>query len=250
MGFDFGDIMGGVSSGGSLIGGVYSPFLEREWNAKAARRAREFTREVMKNQIQWKTEDLKKAGLNPMLAYSTPASGAPNIQADVPDVDFGDTAGSIGRGVAVAKELRSWKIEKGLREEALKQEEARTRAMRAEAITKERFSEINALREFLNKGIEANLLQSQVDATNASYLNTLSNTKWTEAKTVLDRMRIPYSPEQVGSVKRMEDEIRGAVRRNLGGPAKNVMRGVNSAKDLGSDIWHGWPFYDDRKENR
>lgn len=56
------------------------------------RRARKFTREVMQNQRQWMADDLRKAGINPMLASGASptghASGAPAVHMNDPKIDL------------------------------------------------------------------------------------------------------------------------------------------------------------------
>lgn len=61
------------STGGSLLGGM----MTNEANAQSAAKANEFTKEMMKNRHQWEVNDLKAAGLNPILsAHGTPSMGS------------------------------------------------------------------------------------------------------------------------------------------------------------------------------
>jgi hypothetical protein len=72
----FGDIVGGLFG---LAGGA----LTNKANRSAAQRANDFTEYQLKNRHQWEVEDLKSAGLNPVLsAGGTPSIGS-SAQANV-----------------------------------------------------------------------------------------------------------------------------------------------------------------------
>lgn len=73
--------MGWLEIGGSLLTGFMNNAFasdrqedQQAFNANEAAVGRAFTKEQMQNKYQWQVEDLKKAGLNPMLAYT---NGAP-----------------------------------------------------------------------------------------------------------------------------------------------------------------------------
>lgn len=64
--------------GAALVGGAVSAFGARAQNRAAQRAAREqmaFQKEASQHQYQWAMEDMRKAGLNPMLAYQQGGSG-------------------------------------------------------------------------------------------------------------------------------------------------------------------------------
>lgn len=73
--------------GGLLGGGISSAFGQH-----SADEQRRWQRQVLLNQHQWEVEDLKKAGLNPILSASHGPIGAPSIS-PLP-------AGEVGRNVS------------------------------------------------------------------------------------------------------------------------------------------------------
>lgn len=68
-------VMGaGISAGASLLGGV----LGNRSNAREAARNREFQERMRATQYQTAVQDLRLAGLNPMLAYTQGGAGTPS----------------------------------------------------------------------------------------------------------------------------------------------------------------------------
>lgn len=64
----------GLTAVGSVLGGIN----DQNNATQAAATANEFTKEMYQNRYQWQVEDLKKAGLNPLLSVSqgAPPAGA------------------------------------------------------------------------------------------------------------------------------------------------------------------------------
>lgn len=64
----------GAIAGGILetVGGIWA----NKQNAANAAADRDFQREVLKNRNQWQSEDLKKAGINPVLTAGSPSQAA------------------------------------------------------------------------------------------------------------------------------------------------------------------------------
>lgn len=79
--------MGAATIGGALIGAAGSLF--------SGKQSADFSEKSYKHRYQWQVEDLKKAGLNPMLAYS---QGAPNVA----QPNFPNTGEAAVRGASTA----------------------------------------------------------------------------------------------------------------------------------------------------
>lgn len=90
--------------GSALVGGaagLLGANASDESSAKAAAKANKFTKEQLQNRHQWEVEDLKKAGLNPMLS----AGAAPSIGSSA-KADVTNKAEAISKNVSSAREAR------------------------------------------------------------------------------------------------------------------------------------------------
>lgn len=96
----------GVGGGlaGSLIGSAVSYFSARDTNRKAKKLAREqmrFQERMSNTAYQRAVKDMRKAGINPMLAYmqggaSAPQGASPNLRAPALDPNTISTAKNVG----------------------------------------------------------------------------------------------------------------------------------------------------------
>jgi len=62
-----------------VIGGMFSAFGQAAANAEAkeaSQRQMDFQKETLRSQYQWGMEDMRKAGLNPLLAYKQGGAGS------------------------------------------------------------------------------------------------------------------------------------------------------------------------------
>ena len=100
----------GIQAAGSGLSSAYGASQSQG----SARRSRKFTREVMQNQRQWMVDDLKKAGINPMLASGASptghGSGGQTINAENPAAHAVQTA-------MQQEQLRGLRIENDLNED-------------------------------------------------------------------------------------------------------------------------------------
>lgn len=85
-------------SAASSAANLGSTFLQGMFSARQAKSQMRFQRDMYKQRYQFQVEDLKKAGLNPMLAYQQAAPAAPAGamgQMDAPDLVSSARAGML-----------------------------------------------------------------------------------------------------------------------------------------------------------
>lgn len=127
-------IGGALSAIGSIAGaaiGSSSAKATNRANSLEAQRSRDFTKEQLQNQHQWEVEDLKKAGLNPVLSanHSGPGVGS-SAQAQM--INPGD---SMARGVeaaATAMTLKRMNAETKNIQQDTKRKKAETQLQKAQ----------------------------------------------------------------------------------------------------------------------
>lgn len=92
----------------ALIGGIASAWGQHQANTQAdtsAVRQMDFQKETLQHQYQWGMEDMKKAGLNPILAYKQGGAGTASGSSYTPQ-NVGSAAVS-GASTAVSSALAS-----------------------------------------------------------------------------------------------------------------------------------------------
>lgn len=92
----------GAAAAGGLVQGLFATGLASQANKnakKAARRAYERNVRAYRHRYQWTMDDMRKAGLNPILAYSSGAGSAPTAQQAQ---TFMADASSFGKGAEAA----------------------------------------------------------------------------------------------------------------------------------------------------
>lgn len=141
---------------GSVIGavaGIGSTLLQNNSARKERRVANDFTREQLQNQHQWQVEDLKKAGLNPVLSANSGAgTGASHM---APVVGMGSNA---AEGVASALALKKQSAEV----DAIKQNEKTAKAN--ESVAKATEKNIRDLNVGVKEQAKANANAAKIEA--------------------------------------------------------------------------------------
>ncbi len=93
----------GVAVGGvaSALGGVAGGLLTNAANSARTQRQMDFQERMSRNRYQYTMEDMKKAGLNPILAYKQGGGSAPSGAA-IPAIN---PAANLGKDIASAMQL-------------------------------------------------------------------------------------------------------------------------------------------------
>jgi len=97
-----------ISGGSSLLGGL----LGKSSAKKAAAAANAFTEKQMKNRHQWEVQDLKAAGLNPILsAGSAPSMGSSAMEQQVNPNILGDAVSSALQAKLLNAQIQNTKAD-------------------------------------------------------------------------------------------------------------------------------------------
>jgi len=95
-----------IGGAASLIGGLLNRDANREANnsaAAAADKNTQYQKEFAQSGIQWRVEDAKKAGINPLAALGASTSQyAPSYVGSTPDTSAGDTMHNMGQNISRA----------------------------------------------------------------------------------------------------------------------------------------------------
>ena len=165
--------------GSSLIAGGFSAFGQASANRAAAaeaRRNREFQERMTRNRYQYTMEDMRRAGLNPILAYQQGGGPVPGGAQSTPQNVFSQLGESVSQGVSSA--LASTRLK-----EELKLIRAQVDNVKQDTVTKD----ATRMREYHNArraAQETNILEQQefsakAEAAGARHFEKLYNDpKW------------------------------------------------------------------------
>jgi len=95
-----------ASSAGDLVGaalGTAGSIYASERTAGSAADANQLTKESYQNRYQWTMDDMRKAGMNPIYAYSSGVGGAGGYQAATYQNPFSGAATGINSSLAMKK---------------------------------------------------------------------------------------------------------------------------------------------------
>lgn len=159
--FGLDDAIGGALLGGvmDIAGGIFSANMQNSATEAMQQRNIDWEREQLQNKHQWEVEDLRKAGLNPILSASNSSSAvsAGSPQGANPNIQLSKTLEALSNSALMKKETE------------LKQFALDTERMKAEAdmiIAKHK-------ENLTPSAIELNQTQADLNLTNIWRLNKL-----------------------------------------------------------------------------
>lgn len=117
----------------ALIGGAFSAFGQAAANAEAkeaSQRQMDFQKETLRSQYQWGMEDMRKAGLNPILAYKQGGAGSASGSDYTPGNvgAAGVTGASTAQSSALATRAQESQLENIAADTSLKNAQDKTQA--------------------------------------------------------------------------------------------------------------------------
>lgn len=226
--------MFGISAGVSgLLGGLTGAagaYYGNNMASSAAGEAQNWQQYMSATQYQRAVKDLKRAGLNPMLAYmqgGSSAGSAPHQQVYAPDLSgFGDVGKMVSSGLAAKTARDNIKIVEADRRAA--QANAKRADYEANAA---QYSEVQALQNILSTVQERDRVNADTERLRALRQNVDADTSWIAAKDWSTRAAIPYSPEQMRATKEMREllEKPGQAIREVG---KSVGSFLSSGRQI------------------
>lgn len=104
MGFSLTEGIGGIVN--DLLGGTSSAKKAQSYALEQQAMQNLYNKETMQNLHQWEVEDLKKAGLNPALAYGGNTSGIATGTASGPQAATSDPVTMIANAIGIGNKLK------------------------------------------------------------------------------------------------------------------------------------------------
>lgn len=183
-----GGLVGGaVDTAIGVGGGLGAAYLQKEWARGAASSARHWQEMMRATAYQTTVEDLKKAGLNPLLAVSQGPTGTPGVQvADVPNVNLG-TAGGVMSSVRQGAMLKAG-VDRARSEAAI----AKNAEMASDAAPQKAWADVDAVQSAASASrASAGLAEAQRHRANTeAVLNSVSSAR--QAQTMeIERAMLP-----------------------------------------------------------
>lgn len=165
--------MGLFSSVVGAVGGIAGSLLGNKGSSDVASDNREFQEEMSRTAVQRRVEDMKKAGLNPLLSVSNASSGASTPVGSQATVDYSSAVQGISNAVQA-------QINRDVADAEIRKKDSETAKNYDDMVT----SEINRLNtqmdtELKNVGIKSeklkqDLLSAQTDKERANILKIFS----------------------------------------------------------------------------
>ena len=139
---------------GSIAGSIFGSSVQGHYNSAASAQQNEWNVENYKHRYQWSMEDMRNAGLNPILA-ATNGIGGSIAGASAASIGMPDVAGNLNSARGVSAASKQAKVAETLSTSQIAKNEADAKASSANAD----LSKVNTT----NAGLQNKILQNDVD---------------------------------------------------------------------------------------
>lgn len=206
------------------VGTTASSALQGGMSMFSAQQSQDFAEDYAKKKYQWMVKDLRKAGLNPILAVSGMSAGAPPMGAQFSFPDVGQAALSAVGEIAGAEEAHAGAGQKGALQEVAEAERELVKGQ-----TDKIGAEIRSLHSLINKNIQdtatsakqADLMNATMDKMQTEMANIRSQTRVTNAQAALAEADAAFYNTELGRDMRAVERGANTVR--------SVMDAINPA---------------------
>lgn len=232
---------------GTIIAGLGGSLLSGLFGSSAQKKANKTNIQLQQKQLDWQermsntewqrgVQDMKAAGLNPMLAFSQGGASTPNVSAAqvIPEDAWGKAAHSAGQTAMQAMMLKQQEANIQLTQAQTRKtmEEAVTAAVTSANARERQHYEIEAIR----KGIERTVSEFQLSDSQRNQIEQMlplliraadTNIKLTDQQTSSARTR-----ERLDAAQLPGAEAEAEVWKQLGAAAKGANIGANALQQI------------------